>query len=157
MYELKAGDDTSFRAYSIGDNEELYVRAERAFATGEFQEGIDLFAYLAHVGDPKAQTRLGAIAEAGQLVKKDTKHARALYQAAVDHDFAEAQLALARTYYKGIGVAKDLARAASLFLMAAEKGNKHGQYRLGEMLWAGHGVPRNAEQAYAYDRRRVVG
>jgi TPR repeat protein len=107
MYQLKAGDDVNLRAYRIDETEELFARAERVFVNGKFHEGIDLFAYLAHLGDPKAQTRLGAIIEAGRLVGKDKKQAKALYEAAAEKDCTEAQLALGRIYQKGSAVAKE--------------------------------------------------
>lgn len=63
---------------------------------------------------------------------------------------AEAQVALAGLYVKGVGVTTDASKAASLYRAAAEQGNADAQLNLGDMLARGHGVGVDLVGAYSW-------
>ena len=60
---------------------------------------------------------------------------------------AKDQLGLARRYYNGDGVAKNVAKAAEWYQKAAEQGSDFAQYKLAEMYAKGEGVPKDTAKA----------
>jgi TPR repeat protein len=69
------------------------------------------------------------------------------YQTLASHGSVPAQVRLADMYLNARGVAKDPARALSLYLPAAKAGNARAQTGLGIMYRLGDGVPKDPEQA----------
>lgn len=63
---------------------------------------------------------------------------------------------LAWFYDQGRGVARDQVRAARLYREAAERGQRHAQWRLGVMLDGGEGVAVNSEEAVQWFRRAAA-
>lgn len=66
------------------------------------------------------------------------------HYAASYYNDADAQYHLARVLADGLAGAKDLHQAARWFNLAAEQGHNYAQARLGQMLFNGDGVPRQA-------------
>ena len=62
------------------------------------------------------------------------------FQPLAEQGHSEAQSSLALMYSKGSGVAKDDAKAASWWLLAAEQGDSWSQVQLGNMYKKGRGV-----------------
>ena len=60
---------------------------------------------------------------------------------------AEAQYQLARRYYRGDGVEKDLAKAVKLYTMAAEQGHAAAQFNLGNCYYKGEGTEKDLYMA----------
>jgi hypothetical protein len=58
--------------------------------------------------------------------------------------------ARALTFKEGKGVVRDTARAAQLFIQAAELGNADAQNEAGNCYQFGKGVPANDEKAFYY-------
>lgn len=79
---------------------------------------IALWMGEAQTGDPKAQTRVGELAEQGQNGVPDFQMAALWYGRAAAQGHAPAQFHLARLYREGQGVTKDAARADELFRLA---------------------------------------
>lgn len=77
------------------------------------------------------------------------------YTRAPAQDVAES-LELARTYYRGDGVARDPARAASLYALAAAAKNPDALYELGFLYESGDGVPRDIVKAVTYYRSAAM-
>ena len=67
------------------------------------------------------------------------------YQKATDK--GDAQFKLGYTYYYGLGVPKDLRKAAGLYQTAADLGNAEAQFDLGMMYEVGQGVPMDLGKA----------
>ena len=63
---------------------------------------------------------------------------------------ADAQCLLAAIYNKGDGVPKNLAKAAKLYLLAAEQGHDKAQLKLGFIYKDGLGVPQDKAKAYVW-------
>ncbi len=70
-----------------------------------------------------------------------------LQQAAGQGD-AEAQFNLARMYYNGEGVQKNLQKAYAWFLKASQQGHATAQYDLGLMCYNGQGAPVDFKKAH---------
>ncbi|MEM7276657.1 MAG: tetratricopeptide repeat protein [Pseudomonadota bacterium] len=83
---------------------------------------------------------IGGLEQDSSLGYKHTK-------IAANRGDAGAQVNLGVHYYHGSGVAKDMAKAASLFEQGALAGDSHGQYLTGHMYDRGYGVSQNSEQA----------
>jgi hypothetical protein len=64
----------------------------------------------------------------------------------------EAQLILAARYANGVGVERDMPKAAEWYRKAAEQGNAVAQVNLGALYAAGRGVPPDDAQAAAWYR-----
>jgi TPR repeat protein len=78
-------------------------------------------------------------------VKADPIRARQIFAYAASYfGDSEAQLNLARMYYKGEGGERDSLQAARWAKLSADKGNIGAQALLGHMLFEGEGVPRDA-------------
>lgn len=63
---------------------------------------------------------------------------------------ADAQCLLANLYAEGDGIAKDLAKAANLYRLAAEQGHDEAQVRLGACYRDGVGVLKSNTKAYVW-------
>lgn len=81
----------------------------------------------------------------GTRIKRDPHRAQEMFRyAAAYYNAAEAQYHLGRMMLEGTLGAPDLQQAARWFNLAAEQGHYLAQARLGEMLFNGNGVPRQA-------------
>ncbi len=67
--------------------------------------------------------------------------------ASAERGNADAQCILGESYYFGIGVPQDFAKALEFFQMAAEQGNAVAQINLGCLYERGHGVPKDLAKA----------
>jgi len=84
-------------------------------------------------------------------VKPDPVMAREMFQIAASvYGDAEAQYQLATLYLHGTGLAKDGRQAARWFKNAADKGLRRAQAMLGNMLFKGQGVARQAPLGLAW-------
>jgi hypothetical protein len=78
-------------------------------------------------------------------VKRDPVRATEMYHYAASYfNDADAQYHLGRIFSEGAAGPKDLHQAARWFHLAAEKGHFQAQARLGQMMFNGDGVPRQA-------------
>jgi TPR repeat protein len=78
-------------------------------------------------------------------VKRDPTRATEMFHYAASYfNDADAQFYLGRIFSEGVSGPKDLHQAARWFNLAAEKGHVPAQARLGQMLFNGDGVPRQA-------------
>jgi len=84
-------------------------------------------------------------------VRPDPAMAREMFQIAASvYGDPEAQFQLANLYLNGTGTAKDGKQAARWFKNAADKGLRRAQAMLGNMLFKGQGVPRQAPLGLAW-------
>jgi TPR repeat protein len=78
-------------------------------------------------------------------VKRDVSRARDMYNYAASYfSDPDAQYQLARLYLEGVGVSKDPRQAARWLSLAAHKGQYQAQALLGQMLFRGEDVARQA-------------
>jgi hypothetical protein len=92
------------------------------------------------------------------MERNDYEAAFREFQPLADQGVAEAQFMLGLLYSDGRGVAKNPAKAVSLYRDAAEQGLAHAQHSLGDMYFLGVGVAENnAEAMNWYERAAKQG
>jgi len=83
-------------------------------------------------------------------VRRDPVRAAEMFHyAASFYNDADAQYQFGRMLADGLAGEKDLQQAARWFNLAAEQGHCYAQARLGQMLFNGEGVPRQAPKGLA--------
>ncbi|MFT3870334.1 MAG: tetratricopeptide repeat protein [Nibricoccus sp.] len=89
--------------------------------------------------------------------KKDEATGRSRLQEAADLEFTHAQTLLAECLITGqYGFTKDHRKAASLYRLAAERGNAYAQVSLGQCYYTGTGVRKNREKAAEWLNRALT-
>ena len=66
---------------------------------------------------------------------------------------APAQANISRAYFEGLGVSRELARAAVWYQKAARQGDARARYSLAKLYLNGQGVKRDALTAYVWAAR----
>ena len=93
---------------------------------------------------------------ANSRVKRNPVRAVELFHyAASSYNDADAQYHLGRVLADGLAGTVDLQQAARWFNRAAEQGHRYAQARLGQMLFNGEGVPRQAPRGLMWMRIAV--
>lgn len=85
---------------------------------------LDWYAASARAGSRVGMERLGYFHEKGLGVAQDAGVARRWYEKAIEYDHTPALMGLARLTRDGAGIERDLDQAKSLFLTAAQTGEK---------------------------------
>ncbi len=107
-------------------------------------------------GDVDAQTNLGEMYAAGQVVARDTVEAARWYRTAARHGDAAGQFKLGQIYQRGRGATKDEAEAVKWFRKAAMQDFAPAQCSLGAMYAEARGVIRNDAEAVKWYRKAAV-
>jgi TPR repeat protein len=128
---------------------------EAAYGRGDYATARQLWFPLASQGEVKAQNALGDLfatrkAHTSHRVYEEDTEAAIWYLKAAVHGFAPAQSNLARMYYLGWGVPRNLVQAARWRRKAADQGYAEAQVWLGKNYRDGEGVPRNYVLAYMW-------
>lgn len=131
----------------------------------DYQGAFKNFQITAPKGSAEAQFHLGLLYDMGWGVTQDYAEAKRWYGLAADqklelHLFADqkymrdynatvfAKRNLGLLYTEGApGLAQDYAKAASWFRKAADQGENHAQYRLGDLYKNGLGVEKDLAEA----------
>ena len=140
-------------------------RLGRMYANGDgvAQDDLRAFEYFsrianAHAEDSPSAPQAGVIANAfvelgryylegipNSKIKRDAERAREMFSYAASYfGNADAQYDLARLYLKGVGAPHDVKYGARWLGLAAQKGQHQAQAVLGEMLFNGDQLPRQA-------------
>ena len=123
---------------------------------------VEFVSRAAAQGLPEAEAGLAYLTSSGSLgVTKDTTKGEELAQKALAHGLvaranegrASAQNALARLYREGLGLARDLGKAAELYQKAALQGDSIAQFALGVYYLQGTGVAKDPKKAVALFRQ----
>lgn len=77
-------------------------------------------------------------------------HIEDLYQQSFERQDFDQLLIIAKTYFKGFGVAQDYEKAFQIYAYLYSHEDKRGAYYLGYMYEHGYGVERNIEKAILY-------
>lgn len=94
----------------------------------------------ANLGDPNAQYQQGFLYNKGSCgFKKDFTKAMESFKKAAVQDHVLSQSVLGDAYQQGTMVKQDLKEAARWYFKAAENGDAHAQYQLGDMHMNGEG------------------
>ena len=103
-------------------------------------------------GIAEAQVRLGRML----LEAKDDRAAFACFLSAAKGGDIDATNMVGRCYENGWGTARDFARAAQHYRVAAEAGLAWAQYNLGHLLLGGNGVARDRADAFHWYSRAAA-
>ena len=128
--------------------------SSRQFLTSNRTDAIFHSYDLNHGVDVLSGTRYSAIFWFSDSEESCRQGTSPWYQEAAAAGSMDAQEALAELHQIGSGgYPRDAVRAAALFTLAAEQGSAASQSKLGRMLLAGEGVPRDASLGIEWVRR----
>ena len=129
----------------------LIVSGTRVLAADTLEE----IRKKAELGDPNAQSHLGAIYLLGIEAPKDLAEAQKWLLKAAEQGDAVAEFSLGDRYVCGDSVPKDIAKAAEWYLRSADRGNGAAQYNMGVMYEHGWGVTQDMPGAVKWYRLTV--
>lgn len=143
---------------------QTYREAANLIAKKRYAEALPLLESAAGQGHAQSMFQLGLTYEQGLANgKPDALKAVAWYRKAADAGIGEAQNNLGRMYFQGIGVAKDLPLAETLFLQAGDKNVRPAYnnlcliYRVEDKLAEALPWCRKAHQAGSADSTNALG
>lgn len=114
----------------------------------DYVEAVKWYKASAEKGNEGGLYCLAWMYENGYGVERDDILALQLYRQAADKGYAVAQYVIGESYYYGLrGVPKKQDEAVKWFQLAAEQGNRDGQYHLGICYQAGTVVEKNVAEA----------
>lgn len=123
-----------------------YFLAMSLLRKDKFDEAITWLRKAAQQNNASAQSMLGLILLKRSPPNDQAKAITLLGQAAAQND-RNAQVALAKSYETGLGVAQDYGQAATLYRKAAVAGNREAQRGLAHLYEDGLGVPKDTAKA----------
>lgn len=100
---------------------------------GKLAEAASCFKRAAELGDARGMFFYASCLGDGEGVPQDLQQRIVWLQRSADAEYDGAQILLARRYYSGLGVEKDIKKGFALMKKAAESGNVEAQRRLGLM------------------------
>ncbi|MCG8503569.1 MAG: sel1 repeat family protein [Sphingomonadales bacterium] len=121
-----------------------------AYATGRYDQAIEIWGALARDGDADAAYRLGLLHELGRGVDANPAAAADWYRRSADAGHGAAAHALANLLAEGKGVEKDALAALDWYRRAAEAGHARAQFHLGRLYLEGILVEKDAATAYSW-------
>jgi len=139
---VRKADEKGEFSYEIG-----LEQYRRDHNDSTFIESLKRSAFYGHI---KATLLLGSFYNDEKNPLHDFKQSFYWYQKASDNGSVDAQASLARMYYLGCGVEKDLGKAKNLFLKAAYHDNAYAQSSVGIMYFTGTGVPKDEIEGLAW-------
>lgn len=140
-----------------------------AAGDGVPQSDLRAFEYFSRIADthaedspylPQARVVANAFVQVGHYylegipdsdIQQDPGRAREMYAYAASYfGDADAQYNLARLYLNGIGGSEDIRQATRWLMLASKKGQCNAQALLGQLLFTGDKVPRQAARGLMY-------
>jgi TPR repeat protein len=129
------------------------AQADAALAQGDLPTGMRFLRKAADQNDPKAQARLGDLLRAAEFEAE----AVVLYRKSAEQGEPAGEFGLGRAYADGAGVKIDPAVALEWYRKAEKKNYAPALDALARAYRnGGLGLPRDLEQARAYDERARV-
>lgn len=114
--------------------EELYT-AKRAIREGNYAEAFCLLKPMATAGHAEAQYQLGWMYHNGYGLAVDDNKAAYWWEKSAKNNMVDADMALVMLYREGgIGVKKNLPKAAGYLLNAAQQGDEEGRMLLSHFM-----------------------
>jgi Sel1 repeat-containing protein len=125
-----------------------YIVAKKAFQDGNSRQSFEALRLSAQEGYPEAQNALANLYFQGIRVPRDYRESLKWYEKVSPQSDPEALQNMGYIYANGLGgVNKNLKKAFSLYLKAANLGHIGSQYFLGHFYVKGLGVEKNNVQA----------
>jgi len=121
-----------------------------------YYEAFRLYQIAANNGDAGAQFRLANMYFDGEGTSQNDRQGIYWLKKSVEQGYAPAQGDLAMSYFSGNrGVPVNYVEAARLFRKAAEQGDIHSQFYIGQCYQYGYGVPKDSNSA-AYWYKKML-
>lgn len=125
-----------------------YMVAKKAVESGDFKRAFKELRLSAQEGYPEAQNELGNSYFYGIGTAQDFKEALKWFEKVPRQSDPEALQNMGHIYANGLGgVRKNLKKAFSLYLKAAEQGHAGGQYFVGHFYVKGLGIEQDNVKA----------
>jgi len=130
----------------------FYQKAHNYYDKKNYKSAFINYKKASDLGIPKAQYYLANMYLEGQGSTKNKTEAIMWLKKSADGGFSPAQVAMGLRNQFGIDVAKDLAKAYNLFLLAAKADDPDGQYYLAILIATGQGTVKNSKKALEWFR-----
>ena len=117
-----------------------------------YKDALKWFRLSAENGFPKGQYYLGIFYYNGYCVYKDYGFAIRWFTMAANQGYSKARIALADAYMDLHNPNRDIKKAASLYISAAESGDVSAYYKAGMCYYRGKAIKLNYHQAIEYFR-----
>lgn len=114
------------------------------------EKGVEWLVKAAEQNDGEAQGLLAKIYKEGKLAPLDYEKARYWAELGASQHNPMAEYFLGTLNHFGLGIEKNLTKAANLYQQAAEQGYLEALNNIGGMYFAGLGVSKNIVLGYAY-------
>ncbi len=113
-------------------------------------KAIDWYRRAAPNGSARLQMKLAILLSDDPDATAHYAEVHSLCEAAAKLKFAPGAYCMGELYDHGLGVERDLPKAANWFTEAATSGHAAAELRLGEMYWKGEGLKQDKISAYAF-------
>lgn len=125
------GEQIIINAAEAGEPDAMNSWAAALLDNGEKDKAIDLWKKAAELNHPQAICNLAYMYMEGET--KDYEHAKVLLERASKFGYERAFYQLARLYYEGLGVEKNMAKAWEYLEKSINKGHAASRYLLANM------------------------
>jgi len=131
--------------------------AVAASEAGDLKTAAAGFAALSAQHNPLGDFNLAMMHIRAEVPKPNGRLAKRLLERAAAKDFVLAELALGQLYEQGLLGKRDLVRANSWYVRAAEHGNTDAQVAIGTAFYLGRGAAKDMVQAARWFREAANG
>jgi TPR repeat protein len=114
------------------------------------EKAVNWYSKAAEDGGPRVQVKLAFLLLRGQSGTSNYAEVHRLCEKAADSHYPLGAYCLGQLYEQGVGVKRDLPKAAKWFTEAANAGLAAATLRLGKMYWQGEGVKQDKIAAYEF-------
>jgi len=112
-------------------------------------KAVDWYRKAAENGEGRAQMKLVSVLLQGQSAT-NYGEVRGLCEKAANLNFPPGAYCMGHLYEQGLGVERDISKAAKWFSAAANMGLAAAAFRVGEMYWKGEGLKQDRISAYEF-------
>lgn len=145
MKEGAAGRSQSAAFEKIGD---MYQKGDDLPQSSS--KAVDWYRKAAENGEAGAQMKLASLLLQGQNATSNYGEVHRLCEKAANLHFSPGAYCMGQLYEQGLGVERDISKAAKWFGEAANMGLAAGALRVGEMYWNGEGFKQDKISAYEF-------
>ena len=144
-------------AWSLGDVESLYIKAEQLYQDAQYAEAREMYKKLAGIDSAnRCQYVLGDMYFRGQGGERNYHLAKKYFKKAAEGGNANAQNNLGYIYTMGIGTDTDFHEAKKWLRMAAAQSHPQAMVGLGSLYRNGWGVLKDHKEAFKLYRRAAA-
>jgi uncharacterized protein len=145
MKEGAAGRSQSAAFERIGD---MYQKGDDLPQSSS--KAVDWYRKAAEDGEGRAQMKLASLLLQGQNATSNYGEVHRLCEKAASLKFSPGAYCMGQLYEQGLGVERDISKAAKWFSEAANMGLAIAAFRVGEMYWKGEGLQQDRISAYEF-------